>query len=361
MIVWFNCKISDIRPNPQPRYHLKNNNRFDIARYSFASMAPLSPIVSKFVFNLEMADGHAGQEKEMESWLRSVLPEDKLIMNWYRCNSLDQWQQKQKEFEDIGDKFIFMGGNEDHVFVDNNIDIFAQFETALSKDPSIFATALTTHYPECIRASHVLGGQWSTPFVKYVTANNDSNRIIKKELFDWYLDRVSNPNKFMFRTEHWNDTVVPDNIAHTATKEQFRHFDGYAHVGIQADQAPPLEIPDGYFEGQMRIRYGFDDHLEGYVNINPASKTLYAQDGRGADYRFCLDDIPAFWAGRIKEITVNDAANLSDLVEARDKDLLKMSRIPFNWPHFGIDFARQPYPPTEWINPHTVALEFSDE
>jgi len=360
MIVWFNCKISDVRPNPQPRYHLRNDNRFDIARYSFASMAPLEPLVSKFIFNLEMADGHAGQEKEMEAWLRSVLPEDKLIMHWHRCDSYSQWREKQQEFEAIGDPFIFMGGNEDHVFVDNNIDIFEKFESTLAADTSIFATALTTHYPECIRASYVLGGTWNSPFVKYVTANNDSNRIIKKELFDWYLEQVRDPNKFMFRTEHWNDIVVPDNNAYTATKEQFRHIDGYAHVGIKADQAPPLEIPPGYFENNIKIRYGFNDHQADCVNINPLSATLYAEDGKGADYRFCLEDIPAFWNSRISEIVTNPQADLDAMRESRDADILKMSRIPFNWPHFGINFATQPYPPVSWINPHTIAVEFTD-
>jgi len=44
------------------------------------------------------------------------------------------------------------------------------------------------------------------------------------------------------------------------TKEQFRHFDGYAHVGIGADYAPPLEIPPGFFEQSITIKYGFDEN-----------------------------------------------------------------------------------------------------
>ena len=56
MIVWFNCKITDNRLNPEniERYNLRNDNRFDVARYSFASFAPLAPLVSKFIFNLEL-------------------------------------------------------------------------------------------------------------------------------------------------------------------------------------------------------------------------------------------------------------------------------------------------------------------
>ena len=56
MIIWFNCKITDVRLNPQSivRYNLRNDNRFDVARYSFASFAPLEPLTTKFIFNLEM-------------------------------------------------------------------------------------------------------------------------------------------------------------------------------------------------------------------------------------------------------------------------------------------------------------------
>jgi len=360
MIVWFNCKITDVRPNPQPRYYLRNDKRMDIAKYSIASMVPLLPLVSKFIFNLEFADGHAGQEKEMEDWLTSLFPQDKLSMYWFRCNNLTQWREKQREFDIIGDNYIFFCGNEDHVFMDSNIDIFSQVEAALSKDPSIYSTAITTHYPETIRASYVLQGQWDHPFVKFQTGNNDSNRIIKRAMFDWYLDQIKDDNQLIFRTEHWNNTVLPTNIAHTATKEQFRHFDGYNHVGIGADQCPPIEIPSGFFDNNIKIRYGYNDRKEGWVNINPASESLYAEDGKGADYRIVMDDLPMFWQSRISEFDVNPESDNQVLTAERDKDLLKMTRISFNWPHFGINFAHQPFPPTEWINEHTKQLLFSE-
>lgn len=362
MIIWFNCKISDIRPNPQPRFHLRNDNRFDIARYSFASYAPLIPLVSKFIFNLEMADGHAGQEAEMETWLRSIFPEDKLILNWYRCNNLAQWREIQKVMDDIGDSIVYPAGNEDHIFVDSNIDLMTKGLELIKQHQNPSTVIGVSHYPEGIRVAHYYNKN-QTPELGYVSlssGNNDAIRIMKREFFDWYLDKVTNPDMFIFRTEQWNSITLPTNNILVATKEQFRHFDGYAHVGIGPDIAPPLEIPPGFFEKNITIRYGYTDRKADCVNLNPTSETLYAEDGLGADYRWCMDDIPAFWKPYISHVDVAPNVNEQEMVEARDRNLVLMSRIHFNWPHMGVVFDEHNYPPVEWLNPHMKALTFTN-
>ena len=362
MIVWFNCKISDIRPNPQPRYHLRDDNRFDIARYSFASFVPLLPLISKIVFNLEMADGHSHQQAEMESWLRKIFPEDKLIINWYRCNNITQWREMQAVFTEINDDLIFPAGNEDHIFMDNNLNVLTKCLHDISLSESINDSFMTSHWPENIRAAHHFTDTHSDirPWVRYPTGNNDAIRIMKKEFFDWYIDQVKNPDMFIFRTEQWNAIVLPENLLYVPTKEQFRHFDGYAHVNIGPDYAPPLEIPPGFFEEGITIKYGFDEHDPDCVNINPQTENLYAADGQGTDYKWCVEDIPAFWKPYIKEIITAPSINESVMKEARDINLLTISRLHFEWPHFGINFDQSNYPPAVWLNPHMLLAEFSD-
>lgn len=364
MIVWFNCKISDIRPNPQPRYHLRDDNRFDIARYSFASFVPLLPLISKIVFNLEMADGHSHQQVEMEEWLRKIFPEDKLIINWYRCNNIAQWREMQAVFNEIDDDLIFPAGNEDHIFMDRNIEIFTKgHQVLVNYIEQVSACLMTSHWPESIRAAYQFDGnnkQSKIPYVQYPIGCNDAIRVMKKEFFNWYLDQVKDPNMFIFRTEHWNAIVLPENLMYVPTKEQFRHFDGYAHVNIGPDYAPPLEIPPGFFESSITIKYGFSDRDPNCVNINPMADTLYAADGVGTDYKWCLEDIPVFWKPYIKEIIVASDIDESAMKEARDINLLTMSRLHFEWPHFGIKFDESNTPPVEWLNPHMLLAEFSD-
>ena len=358
MIVWFNCKISDIRLNPQPRHNLRNDNRFDIARYSFASFAPLVPLVSKFIFNLEMADGHAGQEAEMEAWLRKVLPEDKLVLNWYRCNTPAQWNEVREQINSIDDDLVFPAGNEDHIFMDSNIAVFTELLDMVKQDPSDRAVAMTSHWPECIRAAYHFNGAKKGNSVSHTIGNNDALRVMKKGFFNWYVDQLRNPNMFVFRTEHWNAITLPDNIMYVPTKEQFRHFDGYAHVGIRADYAPPLEIPPGFFDANVTVKYGFIEHSIDCVNINPTVDTLYAEDGLGTDYKICPEDIPAFW--KIKQIITSPNIDQVSLREARDVNLLLMSRLHFSWPHFGVQFNEENYPPVEWLNPHMLVTSFTN-
>lgn len=365
MIVWFNCKISDIRPNPQPRYHLREDNRFDIARYSFASFKPLEPLVSKFIFNLEMADGHAHQQQEMEEWLTGLFPAEKLSLHWHRCDNIAQWREVQQEINEIGDTLIFPAGNEDHIFLDSDNRVMVNGLRRITQSQDVNAVLMTSHWPENIRAATYYNAAANTHaaddlLAYYEQGNNDALRIMKKDFFDWYIDQIKNPDMFLFRTEHWNSLVLPNNLLYTATKEQFRHFDGYAHVGIGPDYVPPLEIPPGFFEKNITIKYGFDEHDPLCVNINPCTETLYAADGLGTDYKWTLNDIPAFWKPYIKEIIKAPDLDEDKMAEARDKHLLVTSRLHFNWPHMGVKFDETNYPPVEWLNPHMQALEFTN-
>lgn len=363
MIVWFNCKITDQRLNPATiiRYGLKDDNRFDVARYSFASFAPLIPLVSKFIFNLELADQHAGREAEMEAWIRQLFPEEKLSIHWYRCNHISQWKEIKQEIDLIDDDLIFPAANDDHIFMDSNIAIFKEALDTISKSENPFSVFMTSHWPESIRAVHYFNGQKQGNLVSYRIGNNDAIRVIKKEFFELYLKAAEGSDQLLFRTEHWNNIGLTENEIYVPTKEQFRHFDGYAHVGIGPDYTPPLEIPPGFFEGDIKIRYGFNDRVSGYVNINPTAASLYTEDKEhGTDYKWCLEDIPLFWKPFISEIAVAENVDQDLMKEARDTNVLLSSRQTINWPHFGVRFDESNFGPADWLNAHTLLLEFTD-
>ena len=365
MIVWFNCKITDTRLNPEniERYNLRNDNRFDVARYSFASFAPLAPLVSKFIFNLELADQHKGREQEMADWLRKVLPEDKLVLHWYRRNNIAQWKEFQEEIKDIDDDLIFPAGNEDHIFFDSTINVFSKGLELIRNDPDPYAVLMTSHWPENIRAAHVFSGTLldSGDYVTYNMPNNDAIRVMKRAYFDQYVDAIKDNNATVFRTEHWNSVGFVNNKLYIPTKEQFRHFDGYAHVQIGPDVCPPLEIPIGFFEG-MNIAYGYNKRFENTVNINPAAENLYTVDAdSGTDYKFHESEFPAFWKNHTKNLDSNITADDEVLKIGHDTHLLAMSRIYINWYHVGQVFNDSNWPPAFWLNNHTKKYLFTDE
>ena len=363
MIIWFNCKITDQRLNPQSivRYNLRNDNRFDVARYSFASYAPLEPLVTKFIFNLELADEHVGREQEMEDWLYKIFPKEKLSIHWFRANNIAQWKEVQEEINAIGDNLIFPQGNEDHIFMDSNIEIFKKGLELIQQDSNPFSTFMTSHYPENIRASQYppFKPEYSDcgNFISYELVNNDAIRVMKKEYFDWYINQVSDPNAFIFRSEHWNNINIVNNRLYAPTKEQFRHYDGYAHVGIGPDTCPPLDIPAGFFNG-MTIRYGFDDYQEGAVNVNPTKNLRTADETSGVDYKLVLDELPAFWKNHTKQIISADNLDERELNKAYDLHLLEKTRTRVNWHHVGALFDDSNWPNAKCINNHTKEYLF---
>ena len=87
-------------------------------------------------------------------------------------------------------------------------------------------------------------------------------------------------------------------------REVLRHFDGYYHQRITNDKCPSIDIPVGYFDKKMKIRYGYDDYKENWININPL-KPYYAYNKDGVDYRFTINDLPYIWKDRIIETDIN--------------------------------------------------------
>jgi hypothetical protein len=358
MIIWFNCKITNQRLHPQSivRYNLRTDDRFDVARYSFASFKPLEPLVTKFIFNLELADDCAGRESEMESWLRSLFPENKIELRWHRCNRISQWQEILDLMYQLGETLIFPAGNEDHVFLDNSIDVFKRGLELIQQDTSTYATFTTSHYPENIRAAHFFNGTLSEcgNYATYEMVNNDAIRVIKRDYFKWYLDQIKDPNAYVYRTEDWNQYNIQTNKLYTPTKEQFRHYDGYAHVQIGPDVCPPLEIPVNFFNG-MTVKYGFDTRDEHAVNINPSAEHLHTVDhNRGTDYRYTTDTMPAFWQDHVKQLIRSENVDDTAMNTAYDVALLTMTRININWWHVNAQFDNSNWPPANWVNNHTL-------
>jgi hypothetical protein len=79
----------------------------------------------------------------------------------------------------------------------------------------------------------------------------------------------------------------------------------------------------------MKIRFGFDDYKEGYVNINPLKeKYSFRDQENGTDMKIGLEDTPLFWKKRIKRLEINKNADMSKMKEAAEK-IKHLHRNPF--------------------------------
>jgi hypothetical protein len=355
MIIFVNCKITDVKRSGSPdynRFNLAPTTRLDVAKYCFASFGALTPIVSKFIFYLEMADGFAGKEDEMQNWLESVLPKDKLSLNWYRNNTIEQWRNAAIEINLIDDDIVYPVGNDDHAFIDSSIDLFTKGIEAIRQDPDPCAVLMTGHYPEFMRYAPKLGGHLSEceNFVVFNDLNFDAMRVMKKDYFNWHLSLGSEPESLVFRTENWFNLGYgyPRNTIYLAAKEQFRHYDGYNHVFIGPEVMPALEIPPGFFEREVKIRYGFDDVDRTAVNVNPLAAALKAAEPiNGVDFKFTLSDIPAFWKTFIKSVEINPGIDEVKMKQARDQHYIDMAQLSCE--SYQGKFDKSNLGPVEWL------------
>lgn len=130
-------------------------------------------------------------------------------------------------------------------------------------------------------------------------------------------------------TKNINKVLIP-------LKEICRHFDGYQHVKpiIDNNQCPAIDIPIGFFENNIKIRYGYDDYKEGWTNINPKNECYYAYNKSGTDYKFTMDNIPLVWKGKISEV---DLCNKIDEIEMLQYFLQSILGMIYTSDQFVID------------------------
>jgi hypothetical protein len=155
---------------------------------------------------------------------------------------------------------------------------------------------------------------------------------------------VKDPNKEFFRLDDWQIETYEKVIV--PTREIQRHFDGYSHVGMDPTVCPPIEIPPGFFEKNLVIRYGFNDYDPSCVNINPLSPSLHAVDIKSADYKFMLNDIPMFWKPFIKRIEISTTIDHPKMLDARNQYYKEVSSPFFSGKKMEI--------PESWIENHLI-------
>ena len=355
MILLFNVKITS---KGLTQYHRSNwlpkNSRLDIFKYCLASYTPLIPLFSKCILNITLDTEFADQQQELAQYIRKLYPSDKLELNWQRINYTREWRAFCEQQNINDDKLIWFAGNDDHIFIDSTLDVVQAGIDLLNNDPDPYSAIYYSHWPEQMRLPLMHDGELTNDgnYVKYTWRTFDAIRIIKGARFKRYWYDTDFGNELIFRT----DTLYHAGYELTApvyspTRELVRHFDGYSHVSSQIiNYAPPLIIPPGFFEKQMKVRVGYHKRLADWTNLCANHEWLYAANPEGTDYRWTVEDIPLFWKDHIAKLDVNFDQNIHELLVARDNAFLATTRIPMECYSFKFDHNR--VPPTDWFKNH---------
>ena len=321
-----------------PRQNLKSFSNFDIFKYSLASLAVAYPW-SKVILKISLDEIYKSRQKELEDFIKNEFKDFNLILEWQRNEYQNDWKNS---YEILDDNLIWFYCNHDHIFFDSSTSYLEELVNEIKNEE--LCSLQFSHWPENIRTARqglnslatlipqkALNYKIHSNYISNETTNFDSIQIITKDLYyKWWFEGEFNhiklPRPDFFGIGLAEIKPVPLHKTISPLKEICRHFDGYQHVNppITNNQCPAIDIPNGFFEKDIKIRYGYDNYKEGWTNINPKNPNYYAYDKSGTDYKFTLEDLPLVWRSRISFIDSNPNINEKEMLQYRLKSILEM-------------------------------------
>lgn len=346
MLLFINIFLTNNRYYGYNRGYLPQFDRYDIFRYTLASYASIK-MWSKCIFYIQLDHDFVDRKEDLTKYIYELFGDVPISLNWHRNVYTREWRQAAEEVLNHDDNLLWLTCNDDHPFMDYNTDMIAEAVDLLNKEEEPLTTCYWSHWPEIIRVATLEQQEKKGRFVTYHWNVHDSIQIVRKEVFKSYWFDYDFGDKSVARTDVIHDYTEPKMMVkcYAPTRELCRHFDGYSHVGNLLNVAPPLAIPPGFFEKQMKILYCSPERRDGWINIHPLASDYYAFDKFGTDYKYMLEDIPWFWKDRIVETEVVKKVPREQLCAARNEAIINMTKAVGNC------FCRQnmPVPPVEWL------------
>lgn len=300
--------LSSYRDN-FPTY--KWQNKIDIVKYTLCSYSKIKwdKVIIRFVCE---------DEKETESFYnfcKNLFP-NALIENT-RSATAKEYFDSLSLLNNGENPWIYMSSNNDHPYIGdpdylpNCIEIANNLER-IYKDKEL--CILYSHFTESMIDNKITEPQWGyfeSNFKKIIyedekviaTVTNklllDSIKIYRLNYLLNLFGKTKNKGR-LIRTEDTGFHLNYDNSLITVSPkvELCRHYDSYAHL---MKWVPPLFIPNGFFEFDIKIRYGYDNNINGWVSVNPNKNTISSE----VDLCCFLEELPTFWTDRISVIDQN--------------------------------------------------------
>lgn len=338
MVLLFNVFLTPSPANSNlnlERGNLRSYSKVDITKYSLASLA-VAYKWKRAILNIELGEEYIQEADNLEKYVIDLFKG--VDVHYTRKRNITQ-QDWINTYSQINDETILYLGNHDHIFLDSSTNTLEDIVQVVENSKLDHPTVPVSHWPENIRWGKSGYIELNETFPRQLNANYkvtsygieynstciDSLVIINRALYkEWFLKGEWKEGTVLPRTEGIGTytlfniknsigSKLPIQTIIIPYKELFRHFDGYMHQNISNNICPSLDIPPGFFESNIKIRYGYSDRKEGWVNINPKGENYYAYDKSGVDYMFTLEDIPLVWRGRIRDIDIN-----TDILEQED-------------------------------------------
>lgn len=306
MILFINVLVTNTRlaHHARVRGWLNNPPRIDVYKYMLASLAAI-PYWSKVIIHCKLDSEFEGQSDALESYTKTLFG-PKISYHHTRLEYQREWRDGLQEVFDHDDKLVWFLCNDDHIFMDYDLTSIEEAMTLLEPQHDKMASFFFSHHPEALKAvAHQGNRKGAVNLAVYDGGNVDSIQLVtKKVLRRWFFEN-EDTTRFMPRPDWSTGNVKTDLTRHYVPwKECCRHFEGYPMVNININHCPPLDIPDGFFEGKVKVAYG-DYAGPEWTWFNPLVTNYKTVDPNGVDYKMVPADMPFFWESYISAISAS--------------------------------------------------------
>lgn len=285
--------------------------KLDVVKYTLASYADIA--WDEVVIRFECED--ISDINDFYVYCRSLFPFAQIKNE--RSSTARAYLMALKKLKASENDWVFFSPNNDHPFLANPSELtnfIAAADNFLVNYPKVTARLLYSHYTESINDysfSSPQYGYYSDVFKRLIYKDNQiivtaSNKVCNDSIMLYRLgflleifSRTKNSGR-VIRIEDTEFYIYPDSqsLLICPTRELCRHYDSYGHI---IEFVPPLFIPSGFFENNIRVRYGYSDYKAGWINVNPLKMFV----GIDCDLWNLLDDLPRFWLNRISVLDIN--------------------------------------------------------
>jgi hypothetical protein len=319
----------------------KHQHKIDVVKYVLASyqQVPWSHVVIRFECEDE------DDSNCFASYAKELFP-SAIVLN-QRSDTAEKWVRHLSPLTSFGNPWVYFSPNNDHPLIGDPRDLVEAVRLAQDLEPIYpdhVVSIVYSHWTESQSAAAPNEHDWGAHVQNFPTVLGETpaGRIVRHSRFmcdsiqifrlDILLKIFSaTPTKGrLIRLEETGFYLSPKvkQITVCPTREVCRHYDSYMHV---ISTTPPLFIPDGFFDKKIRVRFGFNDHKDGWVNLNPVQQYSYL--GGVADMRCMVSELPLFWKDRIAEVVY--AQELPRLAQRNLFEAQRQIRNPYDERFFG--------------------------
>lgn len=305
------CIMSTLAKVRDGSYAYRWQHKIDVVKYTLASYSKIK--WDKVVIRFECED--PSQISSFTAYCRELFQTADIVNE--RSATAAQYFDALTALNERDDTWIFFSPNNDHPYLAEPGDLnrFVSIADKVSTDhPDQAVSLLFSHFTESMLDNRITDPQWGYFGFKFkkviyedadvvVTTSNiaplDSIQVFKLGYLKQLFSATKNTGR-VIRLEDTEFCSSPDhNLIQVSPKiELCRHYDSYSHL---MNYVPPLFIPDGFFEKEIKIRYGYNNAIKGWVNVNPLKESI----GLEVDLLNLQDDIPCFWKDRLSAFDKN--------------------------------------------------------